>query len=123
MDRTAPLVGTSDCQAASDILGRVGDKWTVLVIVALRDGSQRFGELTRQVGGVSQQMLSSTLKALERDGMVVRTVRATNPPQVSYELTDLGHSLSRTVGQLASWSIANLTVIQNNRKQYDEHRT
>lgn len=119
MDRTAPLAESSDCRAVGEILGRVGDKWTVLVVVALHDRPHRFSELKRRVGGISQQMLTSTLKTLERDGMVERTVRATTPPQVSYALTDLGHSLANTVGQLAEWVIANLGAIHENRQRHD----
>ena len=120
MGRTASLVANSDCRAVSEILGRVGDKWTVLVVVALRDQPQRFGALKRRVGGISQQMLTLTLKTLERDGMVTRTVRPTTPPQVSYELTELGRSLSNTVRQLAEWSISNLAAIHDSRQRYDE---
>ncbi|ALA18538.1 MULTISPECIES: helix-turn-helix domain-containing protein [Chelatococcus] len=122
MGRTAPLAGQNSCRAVSEVLSRVGDKWSVLVIVAVRERPHRFNELKRKVGGISQQMLTSTLKTLERDGLVTRTVMPTTPPQVSYALTDLGRSLSSTLRQLAEWSIDNLATIQESRRQYDEGR-
>ena len=122
MGATAPLMENTNCRAVSEILARVGDKWTVLVVVALRERPHRFSELKRQVGGISQQMLTLTLKTLERDGMVARTVRPTTPPQVSYELTNLGCSLSNMVKPLAEWSIANLPAIHQSRQYYDEQR-
>ena len=122
MNRTTSLVESTDCRGVSEILGRVGDKWTVLIVVALRNGRQRFSELKRKVGGISQQMLTLTLKMLERDGMVSRTVRDTTPPQVSYELTNLGRSLANTLRLLAAWSIDNRAAIQESRRRYDEQR-
>ena len=122
MGRTASLAEDTNCRAVSEILGRVGDKWSVQVVVALRQRPHRFSELKRQIGGISQQMLTLTLKTLERDGMVARTVRPTTPPQVSYELTELGRSLSNTVHQLAKWAIANLAAIHDSRQRYDEQR-
>lgn len=120
MGRTAPLVEGSSCGAVNEVLSRVGDKWSVLVIVALREQPHRFSELKRKVGGISQQMLTTTLKTLERDGMVTRTVAPTTPPQVSYALTDLGQSLSDTLRQLAQWSIENLATIHESRRRYDQ---
>ncbi|MBY8828327.1 winged helix-turn-helix transcriptional regulator [Hephaestia mangrovi] len=122
MGRTAPLAEQNSCRAVSEVLSRVGDKWSVLVIVAVRERPHRFSELKRKVGGISQQMLTSTLKTLERDGLVTRTVVPTTPPQVSYTLTDLGRSLSSTLRQLAEWSIDNLATIQESRRRYDEGR-
>ena len=81
---------SEDCRAVSDILQRVGDKWTVLVVGKLGDGPLRFNELRAAVGGISQKMLTTTLRGLERDGFVTRTVFPTIPPRVDYELTDLG---------------------------------
>ncbi|SFJ88548.1 transcriptional regulator, HxlR family [Bosea sp. OK403] len=118
MDMTAKAAG-ADCRAVSEILSRVGDKWTIQVVVALRSGSQRFNGIKRRVGGISQQMLTRTLKTLERDGMVERTVRHTTPPQVEYMLTPLGHSLSETARHLADWAAAHQRVIAGNRLQYD----
>jgi DNA-binding HxlR family transcriptional regulator len=120
MGRTAPLAEATNCRAVSEVLSRVGDKWSVLVIVALREQPHRFSELKREVGGISQQMLTTTLKTLERDGMVTRTVVATMPPQVSYALTELGQSLSDTLRLLAQWSVDNLATIHESRRRYDE---
>src|SRR6266849_9208185 len=91
-----------DCRAVSEVLARVGDKWTVLVVSTLGDGPKRFNELRRALGSISQRMLTLTLRGLERDGLVTRTVFATVPPRVDYELTELGHSLLTTVGALGS---------------------
>ena len=109
----------TDCRAVSEILSRVGDKWTIQVVVALRAGSKRFNGVKRMVGGISQQMLTRTLKTLERDGMVKRTVLHTMPPQVEYTLTPLGHSLSETARHLADWAAAHQKVIADNRIDYD----
>jgi DNA-binding HxlR family transcriptional regulator len=103
----------------SEILNMVGDKWTMQVVVSLRDQPRRFNELKRQVAGISQQMLTRTLKSLVRDGMVRRKVCATTPPQVEYALTDLGQSLSKPVGHLAQWAVAHLSTIHENRMRSD----
>jgi DNA-binding HxlR family transcriptional regulator len=107
------------CRAVSEVLSRVGDKWTVLVVKALVDGPRRFNDLKRDIGGISQQMLTRTLRTLERDGMVARTVHPTIPPSVEYALTDLGRSLSVPVLALADWTFANLDRIHANREAYD----
>lgn len=114
---TAPAMG--NCRQVSEVLNRVGDKWSVQIIVALRDKPHRFNELRRQVGGISQQMLTRTLKVLERDGLVERSVRATSPPQVDYALTPFGRSLAVPVRALAQWAIANLDTLYDNRAHYD----
>lgn len=107
------------CRQVSEVLNRVGDKWSMQVIVVLRDQPRRFNDLRRQVNGISQQMLTRTLKVLERDGLVERTVRATSPPQVDYALTPFGHSLSEPVRELAKWALANLDTLYDNRLRYD----
>ena len=91
-----------DCRAVSEVLSRVGDKWTVLVVTTLGDGPKRFNELRRALGSISQRMLTLTLRGLERDGLVTRTVFPTVPPRVDYELTDLGRSLLEPVSGLGS---------------------
>lgn len=114
----------ADCKGVSEILGRVGDKWTIQVVVALYAAPQRFNAIKRSVGGISQQMLTRTLKTLERDGMVERTVRHNTPPQVEYKLTHLGISLSETVWHLARWAEAHQKEIEENRVVYDcPHQT
>ena len=119
MNVLTPLDVITDCRRVSEVLSRVGDKWTMQVVVTLREEPRRFNEIKRQVGGISQQMLTRTLKTLERDGMVKRTVRATTPPQVEYALTALGRSLSVPVRQLAQWARAHLATIHDNRLRYD----
>jgi len=108
-----------DCRAVSELLSRVGDKWTVLIVKALETKPHRFNELKREIGGISQQMLTRTLKTLERDGMVERTVHATVPPSVEYALTELGQSLAVPVMALADWTFAHLPQIHANRTAYD----
>ena len=88
-----------DCRAVSEVLDRVGDKWSVLIIVLLGEGAQRFAELKRAIVGISQRMLTLTLRGLERDGLVKRTVHPSTPPRVSYELTRVGRTLLDPVGQ------------------------
>lgn len=122
MDMPTSFDGHADCRRVSEILSRVGDKWTMQVVVSLRDQPRRFNELKRQVEGISQQMLTRTLKMLERDGMVERTVRGTTPPQVDYALTSLGRSLSEPVRQLAQWALAHLEIVDENRSRYDADR-
>lgn len=108
-----------DCRAVSELLSRVGDKWTVLIVKALVAKPSRFNELKREIGGISQQMLTRTLRTLERDGMVDRKVHPTVPPSVEYALTELGHSLAGPVMALADWTFAHLPQIHANRAVYD----
>jgi DNA-binding HxlR family transcriptional regulator len=108
-----------DCRAVSEVLARVGDKWTVLVVSVLGDGPKRFNELRRSLGSISQRMLTLTLRGLERDGLVTRTVFATVPPRVDYELTKLGHSLLEPVSSLSSWARQNRAAIQQARRRFD----
>jgi DNA-binding HxlR family transcriptional regulator len=108
-----------NCRAASEVLSRVGDKWTVLVVWTLGDSPKRFNELRKSLGSISQRMLTLTLRALERDGLVKRTVFATIPPRVDYELTKLGRSLLVPVSELGSWARKNRSAIQNARQRYD----
>jgi DNA-binding HxlR family transcriptional regulator len=108
-----------DCRAASEVLARVGDKWTVLVVSALGNGAMRFNELRRALGSISQRMLTLTLRALERDGLVTRTVFPIVPPRVDYELTRLGRSLLEPVNALALWARKNRAGIQDARRRFD----
>jgi DNA-binding HxlR family transcriptional regulator len=109
-----------NCQGVSQILARVGDKWTVLIIMLLADGPRRFNELKRMIGGISQRMLTLTLRGLERDGLVTRTMFPTIPPKVDYELTELGHSLKGPVAALGSWAFANLGTIRQAQWDFDQ---
>ena len=109
---------TSQCEQISALLSRVGDKWTVLVVGVLGNGPVRFNARRRTVGDISQKMLSTTLRSLERDGFVTRTVTPTNPPQVEYALTDLGRGLLEPVRALAEWTLANADRIEAARRSY-----
>ena len=108
-----------DCRAVSEVLARVGDKWTVLVVSMLGDGPKRFNELRRGLGSISQRMLTLTLRGLERDGLVTRTVFPSIPPHVEYELTRLGHSLLEPVSRLGRWARHNRSAIQEARRRFD----
>jgi DNA-binding HxlR family transcriptional regulator len=113
---------TEDCRKIGQVLARVGDKWTVLVVMLLKPGPRRFNEIKRLVGGISQRMLTLTLRGLERDGMVARTVRPTVPPRVDYALTPLGHSLSEPVLALGTWARVHMGEIDAARDVFDERR-
>ncbi len=109
----------ADCRAVGDVLSRVGDKWSVLVVTRLGDGPLRFNELRRAIGGISQRMLTLTLRGLERDGLVTRTVFPTIPPRVDYALTPLGRDLLTPVSALGAWAIRNQPKIARAREQFD----
>src|SRR5712692_11794111 len=114
-----PDPAAEDCRALSSILARVGDKWTVLIVVLLGVGPRRFNEIKRMVGGISQRMLTFTLRGLERDGLVTRTVFPTTPPRVDYELTKLGGTLWQAVEPLSLWARAHVGEILKSRKKFD----
>jgi DNA-binding HxlR family transcriptional regulator len=101
------------------VLDRIADKWTMLVVVALQHGTLRFSELRRSVGGISQKMLTQTLRALERHGMVEREVIPTVPVTVRYTLTPLGHSLADAVSVIREWAYANMDAIETARAAYE----
>ena len=109
----------SDCRAISDVLARVGDKWSVLVVSKLGEGPLRFNELRRSIGGISQRMLTLTLRGLERDGLITRTVFPTIPPRVDYELTDLGRGLQQPVIALGMWAKTHQADIEAARARFD----
>jgi DNA-binding HxlR family transcriptional regulator len=115
-----PDSSAQDCRVLSSILARVGDKWSVLIVYLLGDGPRRFSEIKRNVGGISQRMLTLTLRGLERDGLVTRTVYPTIPPRVDYELTELGATLWSAVEPLASWAQSHVTEIIASRETFDE---
>jgi len=112
----------SDCRAVSDVLARIGDKWSVLVVTLLGQGPRRFNELRRAIGGISQRMLTLTLRGLERDGLVTRTVFPTVPPRVDYALTPLGRDLLEPVSALGAWAIRNQAKIAKARERFDDQR-
>src|ERR1700742_576774 len=108
-----------ECRAVSEVLSRVGDKWTILVVVELGNGRKRFNEIRRALGSISQRMLTLTLRGLERDGLVTRTVFPTIPPKVEYELTRLGRSLLEPVSGIGLWARQNRAAIQEARQRFD----
>ena len=108
------------CQTVSEMLARLGDKWTVLVIMMLGDGPRRFSDLKRSVVGISQRMLTLTLRALERDGIVERTVHPTVPPKVEYALTDLGRSFGEPIRALGGWVFTHHDRTQTARVEFDQ---
>ena len=119
--RTESSPREEDCllTQADTLLARIGDKWTVKVVIALSQGSMRYNQIFRQVGGVSQRMLTLTLKSLERDGLVMRTVYPTTPPRVDYALTERGQTLIRPLYALWNWVQANHAAIENDRIAFD----
>lgn len=101
------------------VLDRIGDRWTVLVVGALNDGPLRFSQLAARIDGVSQKMLTQTLRALQRDGLVTRTVYPQVPPRVEYELTEAGHTLQEPLKALEDWAITHMPAILAARQRYD----
>ena len=114
-DPTNPI-----CRTISTLLSRIGDKWTALVVQTLGDGPKRFNELRREIPSVSQRMLTLTLRNLERDGLVSRTVTPTIPPRVDYELTELGQSLQKPICGLATWAIDHVEAIHEAQARFDD---
>jgi DNA-binding HxlR family transcriptional regulator len=116
-DPTSPV-----CRTISTLLSRIGDKWTVLVVQTLGDGPRRFNELRREIPSVSQRMLTLTLRNLERDGLVSRTVTPSIPPRVDYALTGLGQSLLPPITGLAQWALDNVEKIHEAQARFDAAR-
>src|SRR5476651_1703196 len=110
---------TGDCRAISGVLARIGDKWSVLIVSRLGARPMRFNELKREIGGISQRMLTLTLRGLERDGLITRTVFPTIPPRVDYELTDLGRALWQPVEALGKWAFDHQAEIEAARAKFD----
>jgi DNA-binding HxlR family transcriptional regulator len=123
MTHTASADGRFDVLAAAcptrQVINRIGDRWSLLVLYALENGTLRFQELRRAVDGVSQKMLTQTLRTLERDGLVRRTVYASVPPKVEYELTPLGRSLSGRILVIREWAYENMENIETSRDEFD----
>jgi DNA-binding HxlR family transcriptional regulator len=110
---------TEPCRRISTLLARIGDKWTLLVVRELAEGPRRFSEIRRALGSISQKMLTTTLRSLERDGFVTRTVYPTVPPRVDYELTALGRDLQEPVAALADWALRNAERVERAQRKYD----
>lgn len=108
-----------ECQGIQSILSRIGDKWSVLVVYMLAAGPVRFNDLKRSIDGISQRMLTLTLRSLERDGLISRAVYPTIPPKVEYALTDLGRTLIAPMIGLADWAMTNRKAIEDKRKRFD----
>lgn len=117
---SARVCDESNCQPVREILDRVGDKWSLYIIATLNEGPLRFSELKRRVDGISQRMLTLTLRSLERDGLLKRTVHGTTPLRVDYELTAVGGSLLQPVGELLTWALANRQRIEKTRAAFDK---
>ena len=119
MSPTHSRLPQSRCPAVREVLSRIGDKWSVLIVAMLGEGRHRFSELRRSIEGISQRMLTLTLRGLERDGLVTRTVYATVPPRVDYELTELGRTLLVPINALADWAEKNRAIVQQSRERFD----
>jgi DNA-binding HxlR family transcriptional regulator len=107
-----------DCRPVGEILNQIGGKWTVLIINLLSDGPRRFSEIRRMVGGISQKVLTATLRELEMDGFVTRTVTPSIPPRVDYELTELGRDLQKPLDLLGKWAVDNRPKVLAARERY-----
>ncbi|MDB5405091.1 MAG: transcriptional regulator [Rhodospirillales bacterium] len=107
----------ADCRRVADILARVGDKWTILLLMVIGDRRMRFGELHRAINGISQRMLTVTLRNLEHDGILTRTAYPTIPPRVEYELSDRGRSLKLALAPIGEWVMENQTIIEEGRER------
>ncbi len=110
------------CRAIGAVLDVIADKWTIMVVRALANGPVRFNEMKRQIGGVSQRMLTLTLRNMERDGLVTRTIFPTIPPRVDYELTRLGHALTKPLTELAVWAEKHLPEVESARRNHKHKR-
>jgi DNA-binding HxlR family transcriptional regulator len=119
METLAPNVYDESCPTRH-VLDLIGDKWAALIIGLLEAQPQRFAALHRRIGGISQKMLTQTLRRLERDGLVRRTVYAEVPPRVEYTLTPLGHTLCAPLGALRTWAEANIVAVQAAQRRYDQ---
>lgn len=112
-------LNATSCLPVTEILSRIGDKWSVMLVMMLHDGPRRFSELKRSLDGISQKMLTTSLRGLERDGFVTRTVYPTVPPKVEYALTALGRDLAEPVRALGEWAVANREAVVAARARFD----
>ena len=121
MDVPAPPAhDSSACRRVTPVLNRVGDKWSMQIVMALSNGSRRFSELKREIDGVSQRMLTLSLRGLERDGLISRRVTPSIPPRVDYELTELGISLREPVKALGQWANEHIDCIRAAQQRFDQ---
>ncbi len=121
MNVTLPVkMDAATCARIQDVLSRVGDKWSMLILMSMTGGTQRFSELRRSIDGISQRMLTRTLRNLERDGYVKRTVIPTVPIRVDYELTRMGRSVAEPVSALGQWAMGHLDHIDAARRKFDK---
>jgi DNA-binding HxlR family transcriptional regulator len=116
---SGPCLQSAGCKNVAPVLNRVGDKWSMLIVMILSRGPRRFSELKREIDGISQRMLTLSLRGLERDGLVTRTVTPTIPPRVDYELTELGISLREPVKALGDWAIEHIACIRAAQERFD----
>jgi DNA-binding HxlR family transcriptional regulator len=116
-----PLIDS--CKPAREVMSRIGDKWSALIVIALRDGPLRFNEIKRAIGSVSQRMLTLALRCMERDGLIERRVTPTTPPRVDYELTQLGHSLRAPVESLGRWAFEHKKQIEAAQRNFDRRKS
>ena len=121
-EATGPCLQSAGCKNVAPVLNRVGDKWSMLIVMILSNGSRRFSELKREIDGISQRMLTLSLRGLERDGLVTRTVTPSIPPRVDYELTELGISLRQPVKALGDWAIEHIGCIRVAQQRFDAAR-
>ncbi|WP_343345743.1 helix-turn-helix domain-containing protein [Sphingomicrobium sp. XHP0239] len=119
VDQPLEHLHLAGCKNVAPVLNRVGDKWSMLIVMVLATGDRRFSELKREIDGISQRMLTRSLRGLERDGLVDRTVTASIPPRVDYALTDLGRSLTAPVKALGDWAIEHIDCIRAAQSRYD----
>lgn len=117
------LIHSQPCEQVAATFSLVGDKWSTMIVIYLSTGPCRFNHLKRQIGGITQRMLTLTLRKLEREGLVVRTVYPTVPPQVEYALTPLGESLREPIQNLGRWVIENQPELERARREYDASNT
>ena len=117
-----PCLQSAGCKNVAPVLNRVGDKWSMLIVMILANGPQRFSELKRAIDGISQRMLTLSLRGLERDGLLTRTVTPSIPPRVDYELTELGISLRAPVKALGEWAIEHIGCIRAAQQRFDARR-
>ena len=120
---TEPQQLPADCRRVADILARIGDKWTILLLMVLGDRRMRFTELHRAIDGISERMLTVTLRNLEHDGILIRTVYLTIPPRVEYELSDRGRSLKLALAPIGKWVMENQTDIEEAHERVREQNS